>query len=158
MRKILILAASLVLAACQQQAAAPAKVDTAAATDAIGKLESAQIAAINSRDPAGATAVYGDNAAFITNSGLTNGKDAIATFFKGFLTDPNVKIDYTSGAKMFSDDGTLAYSTATYTESYTDPATKKPITVKGSNLSVWRKQADGSWKLVGDSNADSPTG
>jgi uncharacterized protein (TIGR02246 family) len=147
------------LGACQQQAAAPqAKADTQAASDAIGKLENAQIAAIKAKDPAEASALYGDDAVFITNSGMTNGKKAIVTFWNGFATDPNLTIDYQPGTKMFSDDGTMAYATATYTESYTDPTSKKPITVKGTNLSVWRKQADGNWKLVGDANADSPVG
>ena len=159
MRKTLVLTALVMLGACQQQAATPpAKAGTQAASDAIGKLENAQIAAINAKDPAGATALYGDEAVFVTNSSKTNGKEAIVTFYKGFLTDPHVTIDYNPGPKMFSDDGTLAYSTATYIESYTDPRTKKPTTVKGTNLSVWRKQADGSWKLVGDANADSPSG
>ena len=52
----------------------------------------------------------------------------------------------------------MAYSTAEYTESYTDPATKKPVTIKGTNLSVWKKQAGGGWKLVADSNPAAPTG
>ena len=159
MRNTLVLTALVLLGACQQQAATPpAKADTQVASDAIGKLENAQIAAIKAKDPAGATALYGDDAVFITGSGKTNGKEAIVTFFKGFLNDPHVTIDYKPGTKTFSDDGTLAYSTATYVESYTDPTTKKPTTVKGTNLSVWRRQADGSWKLVGDANADSPTG
>ena len=33
-----------------------------------------------------------------------------------------------------------------------DWMTKKPVTMTGTNLSVWRKQDDGSWKLVADSN------
>lgn len=159
MRKTILLTALVVLGACQRQGTTPAtKADTQAASDAIGKLENAQIAAIKAKDPAGATALYGDDAVFITDSGKTNGKKAIITFFNGFLTDPHVTIDYNPDTKMFSDDGTMAYSTATYTESYTDPTSKKPTTVKGTNLSVWRKQADGSWKLVGDANADSPSG
>lgn len=158
MRNTLALTALGMLSACQQQAVTPpAKADTHAASDAISMLENAQIAAINAKDPAAATTLYGDDAVFITNSGKTNGKEAVVTFFKGFLNDPRVTIDYHPGTKMFSDDGTLAYSTATYVESYTDPTTKKPTTVKGTNLSVWRKQADGSWKLVGDANADAPT-
>lgn len=159
MQKTLLITAFVVLGGCQQQVASPPpKIDTQAASEAIGKLENAQIAAINAKDPAAATALYGEEAVFITTSRKTNGKDAIVTFYRDFLTDPNVKIDYNPGTKTFSNDGTLAYSTATYTESFTDPATKKPTTVKGTNLSVWRKQADGSWKLVGDANADSPSG
>jgi len=150
----------LACSACTQQASAPAaKPDTAAETAAIEKLEQAQIAAITAHDQANATSLYADDAVFISERGeASNGKDAIAAGFKAFLADPTLKIEYKPGAKVFSDDGGMAYSTAEYTESFTDPTTKKPVTIKGMNLSVWKKQADGSWKLVADSNPAAPTG
>ena len=160
MRTILTCAALMACAACTRDATAPAaKPDTAAETAAIVKLEQAQIAAITARDQAGATAPYTDDAVFISERGeASRGKDAIASGFKTFLADPTLKFDYTPGAKVFSDGGDMAYSTAAYTQSYTDPATKKLVTMKGTNLSVWKKQADGSWKLVADSNPAGSTG
>jgi uncharacterized protein (TIGR02246 family) len=160
MRTILTCAALLACAACNQTAPAPsAKPDTAAETAAIEKLEQAQIAAITARDPAGATSLYADDAVFIGDRGETSrGKDAIVTGFKSFLSDPAIKIDYKPGAKAFGDSGDMAYSTAEYTETYTDSATKKLVNIKGTNLSVWKKQADGSWKLAADSNPAGPTG
>ena len=160
MRTILTCAAILACAACNQPAPAPsAKPDATAETAAIEKLEQAQIAAITARDQAGATSPYADDAVFISERGeASRGKDAIAEGFKAFLADPTMKIDYKPGAKIFSDGGDMAYSTAEYTESYTDPASKKLVTMKGTNLSVWKKQADGSWKLVADSNPAGPTG
>ena len=88
----------------------------------------------------------------------TNGRKAIVSAFNGFITDPALKIDYHPGPKTVSQSGDIAYSTSEFTETFTDPATKKPMTIKGTNLSVWRKQADGSWKLVADSNPAAPTG
>ncbi|GAA4758442.1 hypothetical protein GCM10023264_28460 [Sphingomonas daechungensis] len=160
MRTFVTCAAILACAACTQQATAPtAKPDTAAETAAIEKLEQAQIAAITARDQAGATASYGDDAVFISERGETSkGRDAIVAGFKSLLADPTLKIDYKPGSKTFSDAGDMAYSTAEYTETYTDPTTKKPVTIKGMNLSVWKRQADGSWKLVADSNPAAPTG
>jgi uncharacterized protein (TIGR02246 family) len=154
MRAILTCAALLACAACQQQQTAEApKPDTAAETQAIETVENGQIAAVNQKNVDGATSVYADDAVFIGEDGkAVRGKDAIATGFKEFLADPAMKIDYTPGEKSFSSSGDLAYSTAAYTETFTDPKTKKPVTMTGTNLSVWRKQADGSWKLVADSN------
>ena len=154
MRAILTCAAILACAACQQKTAeAPAKPDTAAETQAIETVEKGQIAAIGQKDLVGATSLYADDAVFIGDDGkAAHGKDAIAAGFKQILADPALKFDYTPGAKSFSSSGDLAYSTASYTESFTDPKTKKPVTLTGTNLSVWRKQADGSWKLVADSN------
>ena len=159
MRTMLTCAAILACAACTQNAATPkAKPDAAAETQAIQKVEEAQIAAVSARDQAGATSPYADDAVFISERGVASrGKDAIASGFKEFLADPTMKIEYTPGAKVFSDSGDMAYSTAEYTETYTDPATKKLVTMKGTNLSVWKKQADGSWKLVADSNPAGPT-
>jgi uncharacterized protein (TIGR02246 family) len=122
-------------------------------------VEQAQLAAISARDQAGATSPYSDDAIFISERGVASrGKEAIASGFKEFLGDPTMKFEYTPRAKVFSDGGDMAFSTAEYTNSYTDPATKKLVTVKGTNLSVWKKQADGSWKLVADSNPAGPTG
>jgi uncharacterized protein (TIGR02246 family) len=158
MRTILTCAAVLACAACQQKAAeAPAKRDTAAETRAIETVENGQIAAVNQKNLDGATSLYADDAVFIGENGkAVRGKDAIAAGFKEFLADPSMKIDYKPGAKSFSSSGDLAYSTAAYTESFTDPKTKKVITMRGTNLSVWRKQADDSWKLVADSNPAGP--
>jgi ketosteroid isomerase-like protein len=96
---------------------------------------------------------------FIGDRGETSrGKEAIVAGFKSFLSDPAIKVDYKPGAKVFSESGDMAYSTAEYTETYTDSATKKLVNIKGTNLSVWKKQQDGSWKLVADSNPAGPTG
>ena len=160
MRIILTCAAILACAACTQSATAPAaKADTAADAQAIQKVEEGQIAAITAHDVTGATSPYADDAVFINERGVASrGKEAIAAGFKQFLADPTLKIDYKPGAKVFSEGNDLAYSTAEYTESFTDPATKKVVNIRGTNLSVWKKQADGSWKLVADSNPAGPTG
>ena len=160
MRTILTCAALLACAACNQTAPAPsAKPDTAAETAAIEKLEQSQLAGIAARDHAASTAPYADDAVFIDDHGnASRGKEAIGTMFKGFLADPTLKLDYKPGPKILSDGGDMAYSTSEYSETFTDPATKKLVTVKGTNLSVWKKQADGSWKLVADSNPAGPTG
>ena len=159
MRQFAAIAGIVALSACQSQVAAPpATVDTIAAA-AIGKLENAQIAAIGSKDGVGASGLYGKDAVFISERGeMTRGGDQITAMFKKFVTDPALKIDYRAGAKNFSDDGTMAYSTAEFTETYTDQATGKPDSIKGANLSVWRKQADGSWKLIADANPAAVTG
>jgi uncharacterized protein (TIGR02246 family) len=159
MRTILTCVAILACAACNQNAPTPtAKPDTAAEAKAIEQVEQTQIAAIQAHDQAGSTSPYADDAVFISERGeASRGKEAIAAAFKDFVADPTMKFDYKPGAKVFSDAGDMAYSTAEYTQSYTDPATKKLVAMKGTNLSVWKKQGDGSWKLVADSNPAGPT-
>lgn len=152
-------AALLACASCQQTTDITAKHDPAADSAAIDKLEQGQIAAISAKDPAKSSNLYAADAIFIDQNGqLVTGGEAISANFKAILNDPALKFDYRGGKKTFSTDGTMAYSVAPFTESYTDPATKKVTTIKGTNLSVWRKQADGSWKLVADSNPGVITG
>ena len=160
MRSLLALTAILACTACTQKGAEQAAiVDTAAETQAIEALEKAQIAAIHARDAAASTSVYTDESVFIGERGVAaRGKEAIGAGFKELLADPSVKFEYTPGAKTFSKSGDLAYATAEFVETFTDPKTKKPVTLKGTNLSVWKKQDDGSWKLVADSNPAGVTG
>ena len=159
MRTLLTCAAILACAACQQSTAPVKAADTSADLTAIEAAESGQIAAINKRDVNGATDVYSADAVFIGDDGKSvQGKEAITAGFTKSLSDPARVIEYTAGQKVFSSSGDLAYSTAAYSETFTDPKTKQPTTHKGTNLSVWKKQADGSWKLVADSNPDGPTG
>ena len=51
----------------------------------------------------------------------------------------------------------MVYSQGTYTMTVSNQKTKKPMTDKGKFLTVYMKQADGSWKAVSDTfNSDSP--
>lgn len=153
MRMILLTVSALAFAACQPQAQTSAKADPAADSAAIEKLEMGQVAAISAKDPAKSSDVYSDDAVFIDQNGqLVAGGEEITKNFQAILNDPALKFDYRPGKKTFSADGTMAYAVAPFTESYTDPATKKVTTIRGTNLSVWKKQEDGSWKLVADSN------
>lgn len=160
MRTILTCAVILACAACQQQATAPVPATGSAAdARAIENAAKAQLAAIAARDVTGATNVYARDAVFIDDTGTASrGKDAISATFKGYLADPAMKIDFTLGRMIISSGGDMAYSVSEFTQTYTDPTTKKPVTMKGTNICVWRKQADGSWKLVADSNAAGPAG
>ena len=44
----------------------------------------------------------------------------------------------------------MAYTQGAYTLTLTDPVTKKPINDKGSYVTLYKKQPDGSWKAVSD--------
>jgi ketosteroid isomerase-like protein len=48
--------------------------------------------------------------------------------------------------------GDLGYVRGTYTEIATDPKTKKRSMEKGNYVTVYKKQADGGWKIIEDIN------
>ena len=64
--------------------------------------------------------------------------------------DPNLKMEFSSDQVRVGKSGDLAYTRGHFTLQSTDPATKQARTDSGSYLTVWQKQADGSWKAVED--------
>jgi ketosteroid isomerase-like protein len=54
--------------------------------------------------------------------------------------------------------GDLGYTQGTLSYTMTDPKTGKPINDQGKWLTIRKKQADGSWKIVQDAwNSDVPS-
>ncbi|HTT65113.1 MAG TPA: hypothetical protein VMG35_24850 [Bryobacteraceae bacterium] len=47
-------------------------------------------------------------------------------------------------------EGDMAYTQGAYTMTMTDPASKKTVNDKGGYVTIYKKQADGSWKAVAD--------
>ena len=73
------------------------------------------------------------------------------------LADPKFALDFQSTKVVASKGGDMVYSQGTYHMTMTNPKTKKPMTDKGKYLTIYMKQADGSWKAVADTyNSDSP--
>jgi ketosteroid isomerase-like protein len=51
--------------------------------------------------------------------------------------------------------GDMVYTIGTYTQTMTNPKTKKPMTDTGKYITIYTKQADGSWKAEADTfNSD----
>jgi ketosteroid isomerase-like protein len=69
---------------------------------------------------------------------------------QNLLIDPNLDIKFSADRMQVAEAGDLAYSRGHYTLQATDKATNKPVTSKGSYLTVYKKQSDGSWKAVED--------
>jgi len=68
----------------------------------------------------------------------------------GMAKDPNLKMEFASDRVDVASSGDLAYTRGHFTMTSTDPASNQPRVDKGSYLTVWKKQADGSWKAVED--------
>jgi ketosteroid isomerase-like protein len=148
---ILILAFSMT--ACKPAA----KVDTAADEAAIRAKETAWMADYNKHDANGLAAQYEDDAALAgAGAPLMTDSAARRAFLAGFANDPALKVDFASDRIIVAASGELASSRGHYTMTYTDPATKHPKTEIGSYLTVYRKQADGSWKAVEDFTTSGP--
>lgn len=146
------------IACTQAPATVPAPADTRAADEqTIKDSEAAWVKDFAAKDMDKIVAHYADNASVLMpDTPIMTGKDAIRAGMKDVITDPKFSLELTT-AKVEVSSGDLAYSQGTYAVTATDPKTKKVIMEKGKYVEVYKKQPDGSWKIVEDiNNADAP--
>lgn len=143
----------LLLTGCNSAPPTPAVpvVDVAAEQSKIRDVEAAWMKDANAKDVEKAVANYTDDAVLIIpGAPAVKGKEAIRAAWKGMLADPNSKLAFSSDRVEISSSGDLATTRGSYTQTMTNPKTKKPMEDKGSYLTVYKKQADGGWKAVED--------
>ncbi|HEV2493660.1 MAG TPA: SgcJ/EcaC family oxidoreductase [Terriglobia bacterium] len=97
-----------------------------------------------------------DGSGLYPGAATLDGKAAIKAAMVPYFADPNFSINFQSTRTVASKGGDMVYSQGTYSMTMTNPKTKKPMTDKGKFLTVYAKQADGSWKAAADTfNSDS---
>jgi ketosteroid isomerase-like protein len=144
-----VLAASafavVALAGCSQS------VDTSKDADAIRVGEVQWNASVASKDVAGFIGHYAPNVVMM-NPGepAVSGTQAAQTAINETFKDPNFSLIFSADRVEVSKGGDMAYSQGHFTESQTDPTTHAKVTGAGSYVTVYEKQADGSWKAVAD--------
>jgi ketosteroid isomerase-like protein len=144
---------TLVLAACQPAA----KDESATAADAIRAADAAWSKVFSARDTSAAVAAVEPGGSILPpNGAIATGPEAIRKLFEGFYGMPAMTISWSPNKVEAARSGELGFSSGTYEMSYTDPK-GKPATDHGKYVTIWRKQADGSWKVVLDTfNSDLP--
>lgn len=148
-------AAAVAVAGCSREAGdgpvANASVDTAAAADAI-RAEEAQW----NRDYAArnAEAILTHYAADGTLAGPggppISGSEAIGNTVRGMVADPAFRLEFASDRIEVASSGDMAYTRGHFALTTTNPVTRAPGTMRGTYLTVWRKQADGRWQALED--------
>ena len=144
---------ALVLGGCQKQAS----VDTAAVQAAIKADEKKWNAEFKAKDQEGLVAHYADDAYFIAPGvKAANGSTEICKTYSDALNDQNFELSFASDKVDIAASGDLAYARGRFNEKYTDPKTGKVMSDSGSYVTIYRKQADGSWKAVEDFAVSEP--
>jgi ketosteroid isomerase-like protein len=94
---------------------------------------------------------YAEDAA-LANPGSTLATDSIGRRLEieRFAADKNNKVSFSADRVGVAASGEIAYTRGHYSSETTDPKTGKVVTQAGNYLTVWKKQADGSWKAVED--------
>jgi uncharacterized protein (TIGR02246 family) len=144
------LALAVLLFGCAQTPP-PAPPDTRAADEQlIRDMETAWVKEFAAKDVDKIVAHYADDGtAILPNAPAMAGKDAIRAGMQAAFGDPKFSLDLRT-AKVYVSKDDLAYSQGSYSVMTTDPKTKKAVTEKGTYVEVYKKQADGSWKVMED--------
>jgi uncharacterized protein (TIGR02246 family) len=140
----------LLQAACTQTP--PPVPDTRAADEkAIRDMESQVAKQYAAKDLDKIMSAYADDAAsLVANLPVQTGREAIRAMIQKALADPAIALDLSTAKVQVSRSGDQAYSQGAYTYNFTDPKTKRVMLEKGKYVEVYKKQADGSWKIVED--------
>ena len=94
---------------------------------------------------------YTDDASvLLPNTPILTGKAAIRAGMSPIMSDPNFAVTFGATKIDVAKSGDLAYTQGPYSLTVTNPRTKAPEIEKGKYLTVFRKQADGTWKSVED--------
>jgi len=153
-RSLFLLLAALLamnfLAACSTPKSAPPP-DTRAADEAA--IRAAVIdwsKAAQAKDVNKAVSFYADDAMQFADKGpLVKGKDNIRIGWEQMLAMPGPGLTFATTGVEVARSGDLAYEYGTYDFATRDK--KGEITdEKGKYVTVWKKQADGSWKVAAD--------
>src|SRR5215471_1084197 len=105
------------------------------------------LAAANNKDAVALTNLYDENAVLLPKQEEpVIGKAAIGEYYKRLVADPQfVPFTLTLNWNSFHLVGDIAIATSVFEGDVTRNG--KQIHFRGKNLLVWKKQADGSWKI-----------
>jgi ketosteroid isomerase-like protein len=152
--RIVLLVGTLVLSSCRSQ---PVPDQSAAAILEIRAADAAWLKAFASRDTGAAVAaVEVTGSVLAPNAPIATGPEAIRALFAGFYALPGMTIHWEASEVQAAHSGDMGYSRGAYDLSFAAPKGQL-VTEHGKYATVWRKQPDGTWKVVLDIfNSDLP--
>lgn len=145
-----VAAFALVVGGCAKGESAKASVDPAEVQNAIKADEQKTNADFKAKSLEGLVSHYADDAYLVTPGGAASGSTEIRKTFADALTDNYFSVNFASDKIDVGGSGDLAYARGHFTEKHQDPKTHQIVTDSGSYLTVYKKQPDGSWKVVED--------
>jgi uncharacterized protein (TIGR02246 family) len=140
------------LVGCAQQQAPQSQpvVNLAEAEAAIRAADAQWLAAAKSRDTEKTVAFWTDDASIMMpGAPPVTGKKAIKDYVAGAFASPEFSISWATDKVVVSQSGDMAYSTGVDQITFKGPG-NKVLTQKNNGVAIWKKQADGSWKVVID--------
>ncbi len=96
-----------------------------------------------------------DGAMIQEGVGEVTGRDAIGAAMGSVFSTPDVSLIWEPSRAHASDDGTLGFTVGGFESTSMGPNGESAV-AHGIYVSIWRKQSDGSWKVIMD--LGNPTG
>lgn len=152
MKRIATLLIVLTTVGCSQT-----KVDKKAEGDKVMQVSREWSQTIATKDVDKTVSYWADDA-FLMQEGQPplKGKQAIRQMVEESFKIPGFNISWQPQTVEVSDNGDMAYMIENAQVSFTD-STGKAITIYNKAVSIWRKQADGSWKNSVDISTADPS-
>jgi ketosteroid isomerase-like protein len=126
-----------------------------ATADTLRQLEAEFMKAAEEKGSQGYMSYYADDAVEVPNgAAIIQGKANIAKDM-GFLDQKDNRLMWTPVGADISASGDLGYTYGNY-EFHSKDKDGKPVVEHGKYTSIWKKQRDGSWKVVLDMGNASP--
>src|SRR5437762_4084784 len=124
---------------------------------ALRDLDAKWSAAAGAKDVDKTVSYYADDAVVMPpNAPSATTRETIRSAWKEMLTSPGAAISWKATKVEVAKSGDLAYVSGTYEETMTD-ASGNSMKDHGKYVEIFKKQADGTWKVVADIwNSDLP--
>ena len=137
--------------------ACQAPMDLGAEESAIRQLESEWSKAAQSKDVASFVSYYSQDASvFVPNAPIASGPAAIRNLFDSLMKTPGFSLTFASNKVVVARGADMAHTQGTYKLTMND-AQGQQVVDTGKFVVVWRKQPNGSWKVLADIfNSDLP--
>ena len=136
----------------------PGPSDSRAADEAaIRQADDASLKAIAAKQLDATVSFYDEGASlFIPNAPIATGREEIRKAWTQMFAVPGFILSPKTTKVEVARSGDLAYAQGSYEFSANDPQ-GAPLSDRGKFVVVWKKQADGAWKVVADIwNSDLP--
>jgi ketosteroid isomerase-like protein len=127
------------------------------AVGAVRAADAAWLKAFTDRDIDKSVALCDEHGSMLVpNAPIATGRKAIAKLIAAGFAMRDYKLAWHPNKAGVARSGELGYTSGKYKVSFKD-ATGKTISDNGKYLMVWKKQADGAWKVLFDmNNSDLP--
>lgn len=124
---------------------------------AIRATDAVTLKAAQQKNADAAAANYAEDATWLPpNAPVLKGRDGIRAGWAQLVALPGFTIDWQITNLELSRSGDMAYTVYAYQMSFTGPS-GVPVKDHGKDLAVWKKQADGKWKMQAEAfNSDLP--